>query len=40
MRYLRGPDQIVPGTKMAFAGIANDEDLANVVSYLKQQPAE
>jgi cytochrome c len=40
MRYLRAPDQIVPGTKMAFAGIANDEDLANVVSYLKQQPAE
>lgn len=38
--YLRGPDKVVPGTKMAFAGIASDEDLANVIAYLKQQAAE
>jgi cytochrome c len=39
-QYLRGPDKVVPGTKMAFAGIASDEDLANVLAYLKQQKAE
>jgi cytochrome c len=39
-QYLRGPDKVVPGTKMAFPGIANDADLANVIAYLKQQTAE
>ena len=38
--YLRGPDKVLPGTKMAFPGIASDEDLANVIAYLKQQKAE
>ena len=38
--YLRGPDKLVPGTKMTFAGIASDADLANVIAYLKQQKAE
>ena len=38
--YLRAPDKVVPGSKMAFAGLASDEDLANVIAYLKQQPAE
>lgn len=36
-RYLRGPDQVLPGTKMAFPGIASDADLANVIAYLKQE---
>lgn len=39
-QYLRGPDKIVPGTKMVFPGIANDHDIANLIAYLKQQPAE
>jgi cytochrome c len=39
-RYLRGPDQVVPGTKMAFAGITSDEDLTNLIAYLKQQTAK
>lgn len=39
-RYLKGPDQVLPGTKMAFAGIASDADLANVIAYLKQQSEE
>lgn len=39
-QYLRGPDKLVPATKMAFPGIANDADLANVIAYLKQQTAE
>lgn len=39
-QYLRGPDKIVPGTKMAFPGIASDQDIANVIAYLKQQTAQ
>lgn len=39
-QYLRRPDQVLPGAKMAFTGIASEEDLANVVAYLKQQTAE
>ena len=39
-KYLRAPDKVVPGTKMAFPGIASDEELANVIAYLKQQAAE
>jgi cytochrome c len=39
-QYLRGPDETVPGTKMIFPGIASDQDLANVIAYLKQQTAE
>lgn len=38
--YLRGPDKVLPGAKMAFAGLTSDEDLANVIAYLKQQTAE
>jgi cytochrome c len=38
--YLRGPEKVVPGTKMAFPGIASDEEIANVIAYLKQQKAE
>jgi cytochrome c len=39
-QYLRGPEKVVPGTKMAYPGIASDQDLANVIAYLKQQPAK
>jgi cytochrome c len=39
-QYLKGPDKLVPGTKMAFPGLASDADLANVIAYLKQQSAE
>jgi cytochrome c len=38
--YLRGPDKVIPGTKMAFPGMTSDADLANVIAYLKQQKAE
>lgn len=34
--YLRSPKQMVPKTKMAFPGLKKDEDLANVIAYLKQ----
>jgi cytochrome c len=36
--YLKAPKAVVKGTKMAFAGLKKDEDLANVIAYLKQFP--
>lgn len=35
--YLRDPKAMVKGTKMAFAGLKKDEDIANVIAYLKQE---
>jgi cytochrome c len=37
--YLKNPRAKVPGTKMAFAGLPSDADIANVIAYLKTQPA-
>ena len=34
--YLRKPKDFVPKTKMAFAGLRKDEDIADVVAYLQQ----
>ncbi len=34
-RWLHGPRTLVPGTRMTFAGIAGDEDVADVIAYLK-----
>lgn len=39
-RYLQAPEQLLPGTKMAFPGIASEADLADVIAYLKQQSGE
>ncbi|MER9440710.1 cytochrome c family protein [Mesorhizobium sp. M0340] len=36
--YLRAPRQKVPGNKMAFSGLTSDEDIANVIAYLKADP--
>ena len=36
--YLKAPNIMVKGTKMAFAGLKKDEDLANIIAYLKQFP--
>jgi len=33
-RWLNNPAKAVPGTKMAFAGLHNDTDRANVIAYL------
>ena len=33
--YLKKPQAKVPGTKMAFPGLASDEAIANVIAYLK-----
>jgi cytochrome c len=32
--FLRSPRTLVPGTKMTFAGIVRDEDLANTIAWL------
>jgi cytochrome c len=34
--YLKDPRGKVPGTKMIFPGLPKDEDIANVIAYLKQ----
>ncbi len=35
-KYLKAPKKFVPGNKMAFAGLKKDEDIANVIAYLKK----
>ena len=34
--YLKNPRAKVPGTKMIFAGLTKDDDISNVIAYLKQ----
>ena len=34
--YLKDPRAMVKGTKMAFAGLKDDADIANVIAYLDQ----
>ncbi|MGC6497084.1 MAG: c-type cytochrome [Candidatus Puniceispirillaceae bacterium] len=36
--YLRAPKKYLKGTKMAFAGLRKDADIANVIAYLSAQP--
>lgn len=33
--YIKAPKEKVPGNKMAFAGIKDDADIANVIAYLE-----
>jgi cytochrome c len=35
-KYLRDPKAFVPGDKMAFPGIKNDAELADLLAYLKE----
>jgi cytochrome c len=35
-QYLAKPKDMVPGTKMAFAGLRKEKQIANVIAYLKQ----
>ena len=35
-KYLRSPREVVAGGKMAFPGIKEDDQLANVIAYLHQ----
>lgn len=34
-QYLEGPQRVVPGTKMSFAGFADPQKRADVIAYLK-----
>ncbi len=33
--YLEAPQKVIPGTKMAFAGLKKPQDRADVIAYLK-----
>jgi cytochrome c len=37
--YLKDPRAKVPGTKMTFPGLPSDDDINNVIAYLKTFPA-
>ncbi|WP_455270466.1 c-type cytochrome [Rhizobium herbae] len=36
--YLHNPKTKVKGTKMAFVGLKGDDDISNLIAYLKQYP--
>jgi cytochrome c len=36
--YIKAPKTKVPGNKMAFPGLKEDADIANVIAYLKADP--
>ena len=36
--YLHDPRGMIKGAKMAFPGLKKDDDVANVIAYLKQFP--
>lgn len=38
--YLRDPRGYIKGNRMAFAGLKKDEDVANVIAYLKEATAQ
>jgi cytochrome c len=35
-RYIRNPREVIPGTTMVFAGLRNDQQIADLIAYLKQ----
>ena len=35
-QFLQGPRKMVPGTKMTYAGVADPQDRADLIAYLKQ----
>ena len=36
--YMKAPKEFIPGNKMAFAGLKEDADIANLIAYLKADP--
>ena len=36
--YLKAPKEFIKGNKMAFPGLKKDEEIANVIAYLKADP--
>lgn len=39
-KYLKDPKGFIPGNKMAFAGVRKDDDLNNLIAYLKAETAK
>ena len=39
-QYLKGPQAMVPGIAMTFPGLKKDDDVANVIAYLKTFKAD
>jgi len=35
-KYLRNPREFIPGNKMAFPGVKDDKQMANLIAYLRQ----
>jgi cytochrome c len=38
-KFLKAPTKFVPGTRMGYAGIGNDQERADLIAYLKQATA-
>ena len=36
--YIKDPKGFIPGNKMAFAGLKEDKDIADLIAYLKADP--
>lgn len=36
--YVKDPKGFIPGNKMAFAGLKKDDEIANLIAYLKADP--
>jgi cytochrome c len=36
-KYLKDPKGFIAGNKMAFAGVKKDDDLKNLIAYLKEE---
>lgn len=36
--YMKDPKGFIPGNKMAFAGLKDDTEIANLIAYLKADP--
>jgi cytochrome c len=39
-KYLKDPKGAIPGNKMAYAGVKKDDDLKNLIAYLKEETAK
>jgi cytochrome c2 len=39
-KFIENPKAVVPGTKMAFPGVKNAQDRADVIAYLKTQTGQ
>jgi cytochrome c len=38
--YIRNPREVTPGTRMVFAGLRNDAQIADLIAYLRQFNAQ